>query len=896
MMVGSSSSSLLAAGVSRARARYPSARVIGFQVAPGWNAGPELRAGEETLEVISCTSELEIRTRLVEAERSGALRVLLTSCPAKDLGTDVLARLAGRRLYTLNPWESLLERFGVRTLDPRLRSFEWLPGRLLEIATVREVALPAGGVLDLDTTWKALLSAVGFASPAPDLQELLEWSRAPGVVGDFLELPRPILEAHVARLKESGGAGGEAVLAAVLAGHGADAAPAALLCEVLLGEGAGEDPRRERVLGRFEATILGGWHLTRAAGQHWLQQAEELLSRLLAEDRSAEAEAIARRADQLAEELSFEALVERSSWLASAWDARLSAWVDELSVCLGSKSSTPSRALPELRARLGGHHLRRMHEKELLAVDSMSRLVRWLGREVAGADSLAVAAACYREEGSFVDRARSELTGVALPPGLASARTRLLERVANRREAENGLFAERFASWLEGGSVVQEIVPIERILVDLVAPIAQQGPVLLLVLDGMSLAVYRELAEDLAAGGWAELRRAGSPTELVGLALLPSVTEVCRASLLLGEIGRGAAAAEKVGFARSAALHPVTTAAEPPLLFHKGDLVAEDGSGLAPAVRQEVARAARRVVAVVLNVVDDQLPRGAQFVAEWRVGAIRPLGDLLAAAAEAGRAVVVTADHGHLVERETKLVSFAGAAARFRPVAEVGEKPGPGELLFRGARVLTPDHQLIAAWSEKLRYTMVQSGYHGGASPQELLVPLGVWMPETRELEGWALAPSALPSWWNDEAEAPVVRPPEVEKKPEIKGTPRAQSRLFEDEPQLPPIPPPDWLEKLFASPIYAGQRQLQARQDLPEAQLAALLRALDNRGGAETLSAIAQHLQLPLVRVRGLVTAAQRRLNVEGYAVLAFDVASESVVLDKELLKRQFQCGDSAR
>ena len=33
---------------------------------------------------------------------------------------------------------------------------------------------------------------------------------------------------------------------------------------------------------------------------------------------------------------------------------------------------------------------------------------------------------------------------------------------------------------------------------------------------------------------------------------------------------------------------------------------------------------------------------------------------------------------------------------------------------------------MVAAWSEHVRYATKRVGYHGGVSPQEVLVPIGV--------------------------------------------------------------------------------------------------------------------------------------------------------------------------
>lgn len=42
-----------------------------------------------------------------------------------------------------------------------------------------------------------------------------------------------------------------------------------------------------------------------------------------------------------------------------------------------------------------------------------------------------------------------------------------------------------------------------------------------------------------------------------------------------------------------------------------------------------------------------------------------------------------------------------------------------------GSRVLMPESKtLIAPWTERLRYGMKKNGYHGGLTPQEMVVPM----------------------------------------------------------------------------------------------------------------------------------------------------------------------------
>ena len=58
---------------------------------------------------------------------------------------------------------------------------------------------------------------------------------------------------------------------------------------------------------------------------------------------------------------------------------------------------------------------------------------------------------------------------------------------------------------------------------------------------------------------------------------------------------------------------------------------------------------------------------------------------------------------------------------------------GDNEVVLAGKRVLAGDGRVIAPWTERVRYTTGKSaGYHGGATPQEMLVPAAVFAPAGR--------------------------------------------------------------------------------------------------------------------------------------------------------------------
>ena len=55
------------------------------------------------------------------------------------------------------------------------------------------------------------------------------------------------------------------------------------------------------------------------------------------------------------------------------------------------------------------------------------------------------------------------------------------------------------------------------------------------------------------------------------------------------------------------------------------------------------------------------------------------------------------------------------------------------------------------------------------------------------------------------------------------------------------------------------------------------------------TSVALARALEFPALRLPGLLAKVQRVLNIDGYAVLSRDDASDTVELNRELLLKQF-------
>jgi hypothetical protein len=303
-----------------------------------------------------------------------------------------------------------------------------------------------------------------------------------------------------------------------------------------------------------------------------------------------------------------------------------------------------------------------------------------------------------------------------------------------------------------------------------------------------------------------------------------------------------------------------------------------------------------RVVGVIHNAVDAQLAGSDQIDLSWSAEGMRQVTALLRIARDAGRVVVVTGDHGHVVEAGTTLFP-GGVGDRWRTPSQLAE----GEIALSGSRVIPPTggNAVVAAWSERLRYAARHAGYHGGASPQEVLIPVAVFAAGAAPPGWWEVSPPE-PAWWRgvtDETpalvpmtmEQPNVAPAgrrksEESRQPELFAAAQV-AEIHDSACELP------WLVALLSSNTYAAQRRLAARGAAADDQVRSLLAALAARGGRLSQASLAQALSMPVLRIGGIVNATRRILNVDQAQVLVIE--GDEVVLDQRLLRMQFGIGN---
>lgn len=884
---------VLRAIVGRALGDEQAPRLIAVSGEPSW-AGPDAFEVEgRAVEVVPCISVLAAREALArrndESNEDGPITVLLTDRSDKELGEEMLAHLWRYRVQNPTGWEKVKQLFRVDTLDSALADERWLIELLVRVAPPRGYAPPTSGYLSRDHAWAAFREhGLRLTGESPGLADLLRWAaRDEAAVPLQTILASHLDEVEAALVREMGRAAGY-VVRLVEKGRGPDAIPLGLVADALWGEVDASDQSVLHARVRFENTA-DCKHVSHEVVQAWADSAIQVLDH--AERRGHHARAVEwrDRAEDLLIDLDAIDLAVGSSVLPQAFETRLSDLGAALRRFLDDEGQEAVSEVDSAMRRVEAHRLSESGEGEE-RTERARMAVRLCRRHAdpsrAKHDDLSTLARSYVEEGAWVDHARDEIGQGETVAGLYEAYDRLLEVVDADRRDRDRAFGRRLSSWAKMPSSSDGVRPIERVLGELVAPIAEEQPVLLLVLDGLSHSEAIKLQRDIRDLGWKLRTPKGRPLPST-VAAFPTVTEVSRASLLTGKICQGAAKQESECFSQ----HPDLRAASPgkePVLFHKKELKVQGGQ-IAPEVRGAVLDVERRVVGAVVNAVDDHLDKGSQLRLADGLRALKPLRPLLDAAAEADRVVVIVSDHGHILEHGTSVKPHTGAGERWRPAE--GD-PTEDEVRLEGPRVAKGDGAIIAPVTEDIRYVPFEKrGYHGGATPQEVLCPTMVLFSGGTTITGWDTLPVREPSWWSPEggfAEAQMRSPrPSVE--PHVEPTGQA-TFLGPDGAMLDTSEESaEWIEGLLQTSLWKSQQESAGPGKLDNETAARILSLFEERRGVVPGAVLADRLDLSASRARTTLVALQRIVNFDGYAVLTVEVDGTGK-LDFDLLETQFE------
>jgi hypothetical protein len=882
----------ITAQLERVLASDPTAQVIAIQAGTKQLWPESVSQHGRQFELRWCESTLAMREALCDLERQDGTSsgmVVITPLSTREIAEDIAARLARARVFQPEGWDVVRMMFRAKGTDARLGKFAWMPQALIDGASQGPYQPVASGFLDLDTAWRqVLVRSLGIDSARPDAVALLQWSMSPDADPRLGPLPVPMRSDILAWFAETAGLAGAMLLGCVEAGRTGDAFPLGLLSGVVFAR----DGQGHAALGQAAIRLerfVNDRHVGTSEGRAWALAAEQVV-RHLGVDACRPA---LDRADSLLRDLRIAEFAHLSDVLPTALDQRLMDFAQALSAHAAEPTEAALQQVELRTDRALKHVMAGAQKSRMERVEMARRLARWLLSPSVSGASLPDSVKWQADEGAYVDWARFRLLGGDELTGLSEAYAACRRAVIERRNAFAKPFAQALVHWnAQVPADNGRVIPLECVLDKVLAPIAAAQPVLLLVMDGLSTSIFRELFARAGAHGWSELVQTSVGKPLVGVAAIPTVTEVSRASLLCGRLLVGTQSEEKPGFATHPILLSHSRPELPPKLFHKGDLA--DTGNLAAEVRASISNPHQRVVGVVYNAVDDHLSGPDQLNQRWALENLRLLLPLLHEAREARRVVLLTADHGHLLEDGTALVR-GGESDRWRPGNSVAS---PQELAVSGGRVVTGDgsNEVVCLWGESSRYAGRKNGYHGGLSPQEVTVPLSVFVPVGLNLPQWSPAPPTQPEWWELtpilQVKQPPVRassPPARKKAVQADVQPGLFGQLDLAPPVLSDAPVNDWIGELLSSSIYASQRQLAARVALPDDKMRVLLEALVERGGKLSRNVLAARLSLAEVRIGGLLSAVRRLLNVDQMPVLTVDEASGSVELNIALLQQQF-------
>ena len=153
------------------------ARVIGIRAPLTIEVSDVLHVAEAELPVARCGSVLEVRERLMATPAADVPLVLITPLDEIELGADVVARLAKRHLFAIDPWQLVKDRFHARYVDPRLvQRHGWVARALLEAEPDAGYPPAPSGFIQAEGVWQVLFEALlGLPGGVRDAEALLEW-------------------------------------------------------------------------------------------------------------------------------------------------------------------------------------------------------------------------------------------------------------------------------------------------------------------------------------------------------------------------------------------------------------------------------------------------------------------------------------------------------------------------------------------------------------------------------------------------------------------------------------------------------------------------------------------------------------------------------------------------
>jgi hypothetical protein len=882
----------------RDRRGWESERVFAVRTDFDYVGPAQITCDGLAVKVADCRSDLEARDLLLGMNsEDGHGLLLLMRTDEERIGEDVRARFAGKTIHTLDAREVLKEIYQATSIDPRISNDDALLDALMMSGAAGSGRKAPGGTLDLDFAWSVILRQPDLMHQRPDLVEILRWSLDEERWTAVRALERTLVPSFFDWVGERAGDVARCLESLFTTDQTNLYLPLGLVAGDLYHERLDQADGVVGARTRIE-NYLNGKSMKPTEAAMWSHAAREVLDKRPPED----CDRISAQVDAVLEVIKAIPLAAAFSYSKQGFKDRWLTFADDIDRLGKRKWETGSRAVARSLEQLQTHALKSLHKSRIARAEMAARLA---GYEVSFASQrkratgLSASAREFAANDSFIDWARFSVSWGDPLPEVAEVYGRLTRRMAKSRIEAQVDFGERLCHWhADNEEGTKGLIPIENVAAQCIAPLALQRPVLLLVMDGMNFPAFHQLSRSLERSGWAALRRVGEEFPTRVMSVLPSVTEHSRWSLFSGKVQTGPHSAEVVAFRENPALADIRSKGKP-LLFTKNDLGSENSSALSIKVRDALAGNEHRVVAVVINAIDDQLKTGGQLSLDWKVQDIGILPAILEAADQGKRTIVITSDHGHIPEMEnTKAIERQSQGeARFRH----GEVSDDGERKFSGKRIEAAigSASLILPITEALRYGQKAAGYHGGACDLEVLIPLAVFGAPNDDIDGYEAVDAPQPEWWNcrkvlqgDGAAAPAPVQP-VKTKPKQKPLTNVDELpLFGETPSLVASSPgePAWMVDFLKSDVFAEQDRLLGRAGPNKDHMRKVLSALAANGDKLLIGVLAQTIGEQSLRMQGILSRVARFTNVDSYEILEIDKDSDTVRLNRKLLASQFQ------
>ncbi|MFB6352391.1 MAG: BREX-2 system phosphatase PglZ, partial [Bradymonadaceae bacterium] len=840
-------------------------------------------------------SELAIREILLELaeESDGEGKVaVLTPLATEDLMRDVKSRLAGRRVLPFDPWEALKALFEVSTVDGALRKSSG--GRELARALLSryEHRLPESVASDRfgpELAWQLFKRRVlDQTPPAEDLGDWLSWAAATpeGIQTLLGDVPETVRDALADRLETVHGPEAQFIFRLWRRGveetnvrrAGAWALAAGLVVDVAV-KGRKREPAAawtNQVWGALTATLLPGESTDESILEAIGAEASRAIEseRLTVDDR----QEVGSHVDRLLRALPGEGarrLAEMTPVSEAGWHARLDEMARALEAACVLHDETlraaddVETALEDLRAALEllrEHDFADQRPSRIQTIASAVRLASWLvaGKHPGESDQThADLGRRYLENDAFADILRERLQLGEVAPEIQGVVEEVVERAREVTERDGEQFGNKLAADLASDADPAGAFGIHQFLERVVTPIAEDHPVCVLVLDGMSWSVaWRLLDDEPLAGKWTSWVPEEGEARLPMYATVPSETNYSRMSLLSGEVRAGGQHDEKKAFPQGLVEHGAVGTESKASLFHKAELDAAGPGTVGKEVRDALGDDGDDVVGVVVNAVDDALSGSDQQLIDWSIDDIAPLQTLLKLAAH--RVVILVADHGHVWDGRDHRSGGTGSE-RWR---SADHPAGECEVRVSAPMVetLTGESEIVVPWSQRIRYTQPKAGYHGGISMQEMVTPVVAVTHNDEDLSeiGFGRISPEKPEWWRFN---PTIESPDLKTPDSASEDPDQVDWLAETSSVSAADVDLDWLDDLLDSETFHERRRRHA-PDVDPDDFGRLLAHLHANDDTLDLADAARLFDMSAGRMKVELSPIRSTLNVEGYPV----------------------------